>query len=204
VLRVVAAGAVAALALAGCTSGSGEAGPTTQPTDTPSVAASTPAVTPSPTPTATKTAAAAKGAPKRPAGMNANTAEGARKTALYFNQLYPYIMTTGDLRAFDQLSVKKECDFCAKARAQAVKIKREHLTFAGGSIKSKVLTTYDRDTLYDGYPLDVQMVQQAFSIRDKGSVVHAEPAKTFMATVEVVRAGHGWKILEVSTRNSSK
>ncbi|WP_425562858.1 DUF6318 family protein, partial [Luteimicrobium xylanilyticum] len=95
---------VAALALAGC-SGSGGAGPTTAAAVDPSPSISTPAVTPSatPTPTPAKTADAS-GAPKRPAGMNANTAEGARKTALYFLRLYPYVMRTGDTREWERYS----------------------------------------------------------------------------------------------------
>jgi hypothetical protein len=204
VLRVAAAGAVAALALAGCTSGSGEAGPTTQPADTPSVAASTPAVTPTPTPTATKTAATDNGAPKRPAGMNANTAEGARKTALYFIQLYPYILRTGDTKEWDRLSVKKQCDFCSKARAKAVTKKEHQQTFSGGEIEAKVLTTYDRDTLYDGFPIDISISQRASVTRDKsGRTVATGKANSSVLTVEVLRSGKAWKILEIGTASNS-
>ncbi|MFC8734356.1 DUF6318 family protein [Luteimicrobium sp. NPDC057192] len=191
---------VAALALAGCTSGSGEAGPTTQAPVSPSPSVSTPAVTPAPTATPSKTASAASGAPKRPTGMNANTAEGARKTALYFIQLYPYMLRTGDTKEWDRLSVKKQCEFCSEVRAKAVSKKKHHQVFSGGEIKAKVVTTYDRDTLYDAYPIDIQIDQQASVTHDKaGKVVATGKPVSSIVTVEAARVGRVWKILEIGS-----
>ena len=189
---------VTAFVLTGC-SGSGEAGPTTDDALDPSPTVSTPAVTPTVTPAPTRTPSPqVTGAPKRPAGMNANTAEGARKTALYFIQLYPYMMRTGDTEEWDRLSVKKQCDFCSETRADAVKIKKQHQIFSGGSITGKVVTTYDRDALYDAYPLDIRVVEQPSITKDRaGKVVKKEGRDGSILAFEVMRVKNGWKILEV-------
>jgi hypothetical protein len=193
---------VSALALTGC-SGSGEAGPTTAAAVEPSPTISTPAATPSATPTPTPTATtAASGAPKRPAGMNANTAEGARKTALYFIQLYPYVMRTGDTKEWDRLSVKKQCDFCSGVRSEALAIKQKKRTYSGGEMTAKVLTTYDRDTLYDAYPLLVRLTQKASVTREAdGKVVHRQSMSSGTVVIEVMRVKGGWNILESATES---
>jgi len=202
VLRVAAAGAVAALALAGCTSGSGEAGPTTQPTDTPSVAASTPAVTPTPTPTPTKTAAGTSGAPSRPAGIDAHTRDGAARTAQYFFELVPYVLRTGDFREWDRLSVAKQCDFCGDIRKDAKERLTKEWTYSGGATATKITARYDYDTLYQVYPFALEVTQATAQVKDKnGNVVHRSDSATSRVTVEVVKAKVGWKILEVASED---
>ena len=194
-------GVAVALLVAGCTSGSGEAGPTTAAAV--GTAVTTPAATLSgtPSPTATPTGSTkASGAPKRPAGMNANTAEGARKTALYFLQLYPYVMRTGDTKEWDRLSVAKQCGFCSDVRSKAVSKRKRLQVYSGGEISAKVVTTYDRDTLYGGYPLDVSISQHASVTHDRdGKVVATGKANSSLLTVDVLRASKGWKILEIGT-----
>ncbi|GMA25747.1 hypothetical protein GCM10025864_35060 [Luteimicrobium album] len=193
---------VTAFALTSC-SGSGEAGPTTAAAIEPSPTVNTPAATPHATPIPTATATiATSGAPKRPAGMNANTAEGARKTALYFIQLYPYVMRTGDVKEWDRLSVAKKCDFCSKTRRDALSIKKKHYKFVGGALEAKVVQTYDRDTLYDAYRLDVRFSEKASAIRDRaGNDVTSSDANEVVLGVEVMRAGKAWKILEIGTED---
>jgi hypothetical protein len=194
---------VTALALAGC-SGSGQAGPTTAAAVEPSPTVSTPAVTPSasPTPTTTPSATAdASGAPKRPAGMNANTAEGAEKTALYFLALDKYVQTTGDVEEFDRLVVAPDCGYCANRRKQAVYIKKHDQTYTGGDISARVVTRYDYDSLYRAYTFALDVTQKAFKIKDRsGKVVYSEPAATLTLSLEVMRSKKGWRILEGVSR----
>jgi hypothetical protein len=133
--------------------------------------------------------------------MNANTAEGARETALYFLQLFPYMMRSGDTTEWDRLSVTKECKFCSGNRADAVAARRGHRTYSGGLISAKVVTTYDRDTLYNGYPIDVEVTQQAYTFRDAaGKTVNSKPMTSGILSLEVVRSGKGWKILGATSK----
>jgi len=135
--------------------------------------------------------------------MNANTAEGARKTALYFLELFPYMMRSGDTKEWDRLSVAKECKFCSSNRADAIAARKEHRSYSGGRISARVITTYDRDTLYDGYPIDVKVIQQAYVFRDRGGkTVSSKPKTSGILSVEVIRSGKGWKILGVTSKAS--
>ncbi|MGC5166451.1 DUF6318 family protein [Luteimicrobium sp. DT211] len=189
------------LVLAGCTSGSGEAGPTTQGAVTPSPSVSTPAVTPSATPTPTKTAAATSGAPKRPAGMNANTREGAEKTALYFLSMDKYVQTTGDISEFDSLIVESKCGYCSNRRKQAVYVKKHGLAYVGGDLSYRVTKRYDYDSLYGAYAFDLEVKQKAFKIQNgSGKIVYSEPASRNTLSLEVMRSKKGWRILEGVTR----
>jgi hypothetical protein len=162
-------------------------------------------VTSSPAPTATAaTPTAPKAAvtpPAKPKGMNANTAEGARKTALYFLQLYPYVMATGDLKEFDRLSVygKDACEFCDSTRSDVLKYKKKHWTYSGGKVSAKVVHTYLRDDLFDAYPLNVQVTQDAARWLDsRGTVVDRAQSGMWLERIEVIRVGKIWKILTVS------
>jgi len=133
--------------------------------------------------------------------MNANTAEGARKTALYFIQLYPYMLRTGDTREWDRLSVTKQCNFCSDVRSKAVNKKKRHQVFSGGEIDAKIVTTYDRDSLYDAYPIDVQINQGKSVTRDMtGKVVATGKSVSSVVTVEVMRVKKEWKILEIGSQ----
>ena len=212
-VRSVGAGVVAVvvgLVLGGCSGGS-DAGPTTSPAPavvsptsglTPGPVVTTPAATPATTPTAASSGAG-KGpaAPVRPKGMDAKTAEGARKTALYFISLYPYVMATGDMKDFDALSVygKDACGFCNGSRSDVRKYQKKHWTYTGGQVKAKVVHTYAYDELFAVYPLDVQVDQKVAIIRDKtGKLVKREAANSTLDRVEVIRVGKGWKILTIA------
>jgi hypothetical protein len=200
---------VLAVVATGCT-GSSDAGPTnvasvdSPPSPSPTLSVATPS--PSTTPTVSATPPVAK--PKRPAGMNANTVEGAKKTALYFLRVYSYALGTGDVSELDALSFKghgdANCGFCSSARARALTYAKKSQTFRGGEIRAKIVKTYMRDALYDAFPLDISIRQDAGTVRNAdGSVSAYTDASDTVARVEVIRVDRGWKILTIAAKKGA-
>jgi hypothetical protein len=134
--------------------------------------------------------------------MTANTAAGARATALYFIQLYRYVLMTGDVKDFDRIVIpgKGGCDFCDSTRADALKYKKKHWKYTGGEITGKVVKTYLYDDLFSAYPLDVRIHEMPSVVRDPaGKKVDGGDGDSPLVRVEVIRAGNIWKILTVAT-----
>lgn len=213
VLGATAVAASAALIVSACTSGPSEAGPTPSPSVTPAPSVSAFPATPSPTPTRTPGSNAegsASSRPLRPAGMDANTAEGARETALYFIKLYPYMMRTGDTREWDRLSVTEHCDFCSQARAQALATKKHHETYVGGAVTATVTTTYELDTRslsrpsgiirYTVLPLAIEIDEESSRTTDKaGKTIRSSKKTTTHVDVDLTRSKQRWMIRCIST-----
>jgi len=133
--------------------------------------------------------------------MSANTRAGAETTALYFLSLDKYVQTTGDVHEFDRLVVGSKCGYCSNRRKQAAYIKKHDLAYVGGDLSYSVTKRYDHDSLYHAYVFDLKVSQNPFKIEGKsGRIVYSEPAATTTLSLEVMRSGKGWKILEGVTR----
>lgn len=174
--------AMIGLALVGCTRD-----PQPDPTDVTVAGSASPTVT---VPAVEK--------PERPEAMSRDDAEGAAAAAVYFLELYPYIMATGDTTEWDAMSFET-CDSCARLREQAAEIKAKGETFSGGETTVSVTETYSRDDLTGIYPLDATISQEKQRTVDRsGNETWTLPAETSHSRIEVGRNSDAWVIVAVA------
>ncbi|MHA7134216.1 DUF6318 family protein [Oerskovia turbata] len=152
---------------------------------------------PSPTPTPT---AVGPVKPERPADMARTDEVGAAAAAVYFLELYPYVMATGDLAEWDAISFVDRCEFCVKVSSDVEGQKAVGGTYRGGEVSVEVTKTYPIDTLLGAYPVDVRLSQAASTITDaSGTEVSATNQTAGALRVEVLHDATSWRLLEVST-----
>jgi hypothetical protein len=168
------------------------------------VAEPTPVVRDRPTPSPTPTPAPqAPVKPERPADMERTDEVGAAAAAVYFLELYPYVMATGDLVEWDAMTWAELCSFCTVTRQQAQEISTAGSDYVGGAIEAEVLKTYALDDLVGGYPLDVQVtIERAVLLDPSGVEVDRQEAQSAPYRVEVLHDGKSWRVLTVSNDKS--
>ncbi|MHA7132750.1 DUF6318 family protein [Oerskovia turbata] len=152
---------------------------------------------PSPTPTPT---AVGPVKPERPADMARTDEVGAAAAAVYFLELYPYVMATGDLAEWDAMTWVDLCGFCTATRDQAHEIANSGSVYVGGEIRAEVIKTYALDDLIGGYPLDVQVAIESAALLDGAGVeIDRQEAISKPYRVELLHDGANWRILTVSS-----
>ena len=184
------AAVVLAVAVAGCTAG----GPDPVTSSSATSAAPTPTLSPSAAASPTVSVAA----PQRPSEMDRTDESGARAAAVYFVNLYSYVLVTGDTAEWDSMTWET-CTFCARIREIAISIQSDGASTVGGD-----LTVYDiavaHDDLLDGYPVRVGFAQEpATRIRADGTVAKEMPRNSGHVQVDMKWVDTGWKVLEVAT-----
>jgi uncharacterized protein DUF6318 len=160
----------AALALTGCTTG---APPPTPATTGPSAS---PPSTPTPAPSPRRPA------PTRPAAMSTMDANGAAAAAVYFIELYGYVLQTGDLTEWNAMSYP-DCEFCSSTAEYVESVYSAGGTFTGGDITAEVVTVHELDGFIGGYPVDLRMTQAPAERLDATGA----PAGTADEETDVVR-----------------
>lgn len=162
--------------------------------ETPSVVSEAPSPTPSPTPTPTGPVK-----PERPADMDRTDEVGAAAAATYFLELYPYVMATGDLEEWGQVSMTESCELCIAVMEHVADYESTGNQYVGGAVSVEIIRTYALDTLYGGYPVDVRLVQEGSSvISPDGAVIEDEPAEDSKLRVELIHDGESWRLAGVS------
>ncbi|WP_166844766.1 DUF6318 family protein [Isoptericola sp. BMS4] len=176
-------------ALAGCT-GDEPDDPATTTSGADTETSASPSPTAEPSPDVTK--------PERPAAMDEHDADGAAAAAVYFMELYPYIMKTGDTAEFEKMS-HKSCGYCDEALEQAGQIAERGDKYIGGDITANVVKTYRQDAATGILPLDVEVAEKASSIEDsEGNVLFESEAATSLDRVEIAWSDDGkWVVLGV-------
>jgi len=176
------------LVLAGCT---GEEPVAPEPST--SSVETEPAETAEPSPTET-----GPPAPERPAAMERDDAEGAAAAAVYFIELYDYVMTTGDTAEWEAMSHDR-CEFCAEAVQQAETIKARADVFAGGAIDAALAEVFLRDEATGIFPLDVHVEQDPISIEDSsGASLYTSEAISKLYRVEMGLQQGKWVVVEIA------
>ena len=161
---------------------------------TPPVVSQAPSPTPTPTPTPTGPVK-----PERPADMDRTDEVGAAAAATYFLELYPYVMATGDIEEWGQVSMTETCELCTAVMGHVEDYVSSGNRYVGGGVSVDVLKTYALDTLYGGYPVDVKVAQDGSSvISPDGAVMEEEPAEVSELRVEVIHDGNSWRLAGVS------
>jgi hypothetical protein len=160
---------------------------------TPPVVSQAPSPTPTPTPTGPVK-------PERPADMDRTDEVGAAAAATYFLELYPYVMATGEVAEWDELSLTDLCEFCVKVSADVAAYQAAGSTYVGGGVDVTVTKTYPIDTLLGAYPVDVMLRQASSHIADmSGAKIETTESASGPLRVEVMHDGSDWLLLEVST-----
>ena len=153
----------------------------------------TPAPTPAPTPTGPVK-------PERPADMDRTDEVGAAAAAVYFLELYPYVMATGDLAEWDAMTWAELCGFCTASRERQVQRAAASETYEGGEVSVDVTQTFPLDTLIGGYPLDVRLDQAEAVIRDaSGTEKDRQERFSGILRVEMLHDGSSWRVLTVGS-----
>ncbi|MHB1490556.1 MAG: DUF6318 family protein [Cellulomonas sp.] len=173
------------LALAGCTT-------TPQPTPTASASATrVPSATPSPSAHPTRPA------PTRPVAMATMDGNGAAAAAVYFIELYGYVLQTGDLTEWNAMSFP-DCQFCESTAQYVQSVYSAGGSFVGGDITAEVVTVHELDGFIGGYPVDLRTTQAATKRLDAaGAQAGSLDQQTNMARFATVYYKGSWTIATV-------
>ncbi|MFD6176063.1 MULTISPECIES: DUF6318 family protein [unclassified Isoptericola] len=194
ILAATSIAAAAALLVAGCDSDQ-PADPSPEPTQTSASPTASASPTPSPTPTVK--------APERPKAMDDDGPAGAEAAAVYFLELDPYIMKTGDTTEYESMSLKG-CKFCANRVDQAREITANDLVWHGGEMAARVTHTYEQDATTGIWPIDIDATIAAVSVTDpSGADVFSDPRTSTKYRVEIARADKQWRIVGIADQPKS-
>jgi hypothetical protein len=180
-------GALLAVTLAGCSAPD---------VADPSPAVERPVPSPSPTPTPTPEAPVK---PERPADMERTDEVGAAAAAVYFLELYPYVMATQDVAEWELASLKETCELCTAVLGHVAGYVSTGQRYVGGAVVAEVVKVYPLDTLYNGYPVDVRARQANSSVVSAdGTVLEENTAEDSTLRVELIHDGQQWRLAGVS------
>ncbi|PJI93507.1 hypothetical protein CLV34_2081 [Luteimicrobium subarcticum] len=210
------AGAVLASAaivlLGGCTTGDDARAEKPWPTAATTPRATTPweaptttaRPTPSTRPSSTQhSATAADEAPERPAAMNRDTAAGARAAVAYFISLYPYVMATHDMTAFDAMCNYDTSEYCRRVRTASADHREKGDSYTGGAIRPTVTHVGSADPLTGARVVDATVEQDAAVVIVSGKENRHAPAVAKVRAT-VVFSTAGWKVMAFGTSDGSK
>ena len=193
--------ALATLTLAACTPQTPDVsasanGTTSTPTavhSAPSVAAPTPSPRRSPAPTAGPDQDMTT-PPSRPAGLDGPATEvSAREVGIYFLELFPYALATGDLRDWDALS-GKDCRYCAHLRAIITDVHDAGNHGTGGAYEFGFATAVEREN--GDFVVGIEYVETpSRTVTADGSVVEDFADRYSMkAVLELHWSGSAWAV----------
>jgi len=186
---LAAASITAVLLVAGCDSDE-PASPSPEPTQTSASPEASATPSPSPTPTVK--------APEPPKAMDDDGPAGAEAAAVYFLELDPYIMKTGDTAEYEAMS-HKTCDYCASRLDQAKQIAERGDIFTGGARSARITQTYEQDSATGIWPLDARVDDKKSRITDSsGKVLLDTKADVGDLRLEMTRKGDGWVVVGVA------
>ena len=190
--------AIAALVALALTSGCTSRAPDDEASGDPSpVVRTTPPTTATPTPTPAPTP---ESLPAPPPERSRADEVGAAAAVTYYVELYPFILATGDFAGWNSLSAP-DCEFCRQTREYVSSVLSAGGSFDGGTVEANVVKVHPADDLLGGYPVDVDIVQEATVERDvHGDAVASNPEETMASRVDVVHTEAGWKVLAVYDR----
>jgi len=184
----LAAVAVLAIVLTGCT----HAAPDSTPAPRVATTSTSPAPGPSPAPTAVAFDASVK--PVTPPELSGPpSAEAAGVVAMYFFDLFPYVVATGDLAPWDEIT-GSPCKYCASIRALADEIADAGNHSVGGQFEYTDVLTLDHRP--NQYAVLLQLVQHpSQTVGPDGTVLEDFP-DTLTASADMLVAWRdgGWKV----------
>jgi len=130
--------------------------------------------------------------------MSTMDGNGAAAAALYFIELYGYVLQTGDLTEWNAMSFP-DCQFCTAIHKSISSVYEGGGHIEGGSLSAEVLAVHELDEFIGGYPIDLRVTQQPSSAY---SAVGTETDSTAVSTKSgrfyTVFVNGAWQIAEVS------
>jgi len=90
--------------------------------------------------------------------MSTMDADGAAAAAVYFIELYGYVLQTGDLTEWNAMSYP-DCQFCTSTAEYVRSVYSAGGSFTGGDITAEVVTVHELDGFIGGYPVDLRTTQ---------------------------------------------
>jgi hypothetical protein len=97
--------------------------------------------------------------------MSTMDGDGAAAAAVYFIELYGYVLQTGDLTEWNAMSFPN-CQFCESTATYVQSVYDAGGSFTGGDITAAVVTVHELDGFIGGYPVDLRITQAATEERD--------------------------------------
>jgi len=180
-----------------CTSREPEPAPSDEPRP---VVRTTPPATPSPTPTSSPTSEL-PAVPTPPPEISRTDDVGAAAAATYFLQLYSYMMQTGDVAAWDAMSLKS-CGFCKRAREFSLATVAANQRFSGAEFSVVSTFVHPIDPMLQAYPVDLTFTQTSGEQTDaNGEVLLFSPADKGVVGVDIAHLPDGWKVLAVTAQD---
>ena len=99
--------------------------------------------------------------------MSPMDGDGAAAAAVYFIELYGYVLQTGDLTEWNAMSFP-DCQFCSSTAEYVESVYSAGGSFIGGDITAEVVTVHELDGFIGGYPVDLRITQAAAKRLDAG------------------------------------
>ncbi len=118
-------------------------------------------------------------------------ADGAAAAATYFMSLYPYVLATGDLAAWDAMSAP-DCDFCNNTRTEVERLRAAEQRNLGGIT---VLAAGGTDLGSNGWHsarLEIE-IHESSDVDAAGIVVSSRDGGTYSVDLALTWSG-GWLI----------
>ncbi len=127
---------------------------------------------------------------------------GAAAAAVYFIELYGYVLQTGDLTEWNAMSFP-QCQFCSSTAQYVRSVYAAGGSFIGGDITAEVVTVHELDGFIGGYPVDLQITQAATEERDAaGGRTSAMDQKSNLMQLATVYFKGSWTIAAASVFES--
>lgn len=165
-----------------------------EPTPTPTVDS------PTPTPTPTVEALAP---PERPAEMERSDDVGAAAAAVYFLQLFDYVMHTGDVGIWDEISVQ-DCGFCAGVRTDAESMNTAGRRLEGGAFVVGEPRVVGFEEAIRVHAVEVAYTSEAGVVVDASGAVQSEiAAGSGFLLLDVGYTADGWRLVRGGAADES-
>ena len=123
---------------------------------------------------------------------------GAAAAAVYFIELYGYVLQTGDLTEWNAMSFP-QCQFCSSVHRSITSVYEAGGHIEGGSLSAEVIAVHELDGFIGGYPIDLRVTQQSSSAYSAdGTVTEATAISTKSGRFYTVFVNGAWQIADVS------
>ena len=130
--------------------------------------------------------------------MSTMDGNGAAAAAVYFIELYGYVLQTGDLTEWNAMSYP-DCEFCTSVQTSIPAVYANGGRIEGGDLSAEVLAVQDLDSFIGGYPVDLRVTQQASRVYSAdGTVSDSTTVSTKSGRFYTIFVNGAWQIAEVS------
>ena len=129
--------------------------------------------------------------------MSTMDGKGAAAAAVYFIELYGYVLQTGDLTEWNAMSFP-DCQFCQSTAKYVQSVHARGERIVGGDLKAEVLAIHELDSFVGGYPIDLRVTQEPASVyAADGTEDGAMAGATKSGRFHTIFIDGAWQIAEV-------